>query len=98
MLSRLKGIETYEVFLRATLAISLTVPSRLKGIETQVSVPIEHFGLFLCLTVPSRLKGIETVERSSLPSTNPYRLTVPSRLKGIETAKTTLSRKNPHHV
>ena len=62
----------------------LTVPSRLKGIETHRFRLLFVGGVSHSLTVPSRLKGMETLyfqmrlcACKSLP--------VPSRLKGMET-------------
>ena len=64
---------------------SLTVPSRLKGMETFPDEPLFREFTVDSLPVPSRLKGMETrVAPPSLLGVS-VRLTVPSRLKGMGT-------------
>ena len=62
MVSRLKGIETFE-YSRVTPmshSSSLDMPSRLKGIETLLNCPLQILSIF-ALDMVSRLKGIETI-------------------------------------
>ena len=62
--------------------IGLNVPSRLKGMETNVD--LHRARRLTCLNVPSRLKGIETTEPSQSQAWCDT-FDALSRLKGIET-------------
>ena len=63
MLSRLKGIETYFLYIHFLNHYCAYMPSRLKGIETGgVTRPVRG-DVYARAYMPSRLKGIETGHR-----------------------------------